>query len=83
MSNKLLETWNKLANLGPLNEENAISNSELTNSLKNNAKDIADEVPTMMNDEFAQILKDVKELTKDKVKLNKLMVFIEKLKESS
>ena len=58
-----------------------LSNSELVKGLKSGAKDLADKIPNALNDEFAQILNAVKELAAsgDKVKLQKLIKYIEKL----
>tara|TARA_X000000950_G_C13543255_1_gene508461 strand:+ start:144 stop:527 length:384 start_codon:yes stop_codon:yes gene_type:complete len=60
-------------------EKATVSDSELKKNLKASAGSLADAVPTMMNDEFVEIINKVKDLSDDKAKINKLIKFIERL----
>lgn len=61
-------------------EKPTLSNSELKKGLKQGAADIADAVPPMLNDEFADVMNSVKDMTTDKQKLMKLIKYIDKIK---
>lgn len=57
-----------------------VSDSELKKNLRASAGALADAVPTIMNDEFVEIINKVKDLTDDKAKIKKLIKFIDRLK---
>jgi len=60
-------------------EKSTVSDSALAKSLKTGAADLAKSIPSMMNDEFADIINAVKGIMTDKQKVNKLIKYIEKL----
>ena len=74
--------WNKLAKTDIINEaEDKLSNTALASSFKKNAMEIAEDIPNILNNEFAKIIKDVREIAQDKQKMFRLIKFIAKLKE--
>ncbi len=60
-------------------EKATVSDSALAKSLKTGAASLAKSIPSMMNDEFADIVNAVKDIMGDKQKVNKLLKYIEKL----
>ncbi len=60
-------------------EKSTVSDSALAKSLKTGAADLAKSIPSIMNDEFADIINAVKGIMTDKQKVNKLIKYIEKL----
>jgi hypothetical protein len=64
-----------------LNDEDkaTVSDSSLAKSLKTGAASLAKAIPSVMNDEFADIVNSVKDIMGDKQKVNKLLKYIEKL----
>jgi len=64
-----------------LNDEDkaTVSDSSLAKSLKTGAASLAKAIPSVMNDEFADIVNSVKDIMDDKQKVNKLLKYIEKL----
>ena len=60
-------------------EKATVSDSALAKSLKTGAASLAKSIPSMMNDEFADIVNSVKNIMGDKQAVNKLLKYIEKL----
>ena len=80
---KDIARWNKLAKTDIINEANdKLSNTELAASFKKNAMAIAEDIPTILNKEFAKIIKDVREIAQDKQNMKRLILFIKKLKDT-
>tara|TARA_R110001592_G_scaffold361584_3_gene672616 strand:+ start:570 stop:950 length:381 start_codon:yes stop_codon:yes gene_type:complete len=61
-------------------EKSTLSDAALAKGLKAQAADIAASIPAANNDEFAEIMNSVKAIAGDKMKLQKVMKFIAKLK---
>lgn len=61
-------------------EKSSLSDAALAKGLKAQAADIAASIPAANNDEFAEIMNSVKAIADDKMKLQKVMKFIAKLK---
>lgn len=61
-------------------EKSTLSDSALAKGLKDKAAEIAKSIPAAQNDEFAEIMNSVKDIAADKIKLQKVIKFIEKLK---
>ena len=61
-------------------EDNAISNSEFTKSLKTGAADLASSVPAALNDEMAAVIKAMAAMAQhDKSKFQKMVQYAETL----